>query len=36
MKMKINFMVTMNRVLSFMGEILSKIRRGVLEKSKIL
>ena len=29
-------MITISRVLSFMGEILSKIRRGVPEKSKIM
>ena len=34
--MKNYFIITNSRVLSFIGEILSKIRRGVLEKSRIL
>ena len=35
-KMKNYFVITITSVLSFIGETLSKIRRGVLEKSRIL
>ena len=35
-KMKNYFIITISRVLSFIGKILSKIRWGVLEKSRIL
>ena len=35
-KMKNYFIISSSRVLSFIGEILSKIRRRVLEKSRIL
>ena len=35
-KMKNCFIITINRLLSSIGEILSKIRQGVLEKSRIL
>ena len=34
--MKNYFITTISRVLSFIGEVLSKIRRGVIEKSRIL
>ena len=31
-----DFIITISRVSSFIGEILSKFRRGVLEKTRIL
>ena len=34
--MKNYFIITISRVSSFIGEILSKIRQGVLEKTVIL
>ena len=36
LKMKNYFLITISRVSAFIGEILSKICRGVLEKSRIL
>ena len=34
-KNKYYFIITISRVLSFIGKILSKIRQGILEKSRI-